>query len=300
MSAESRILQPDLVEQLSNLQLHANLVVEGLLAGLHSSPLHGSSIEFSEHKEYSPGEDLRHLDWKVYGRADRYVVKKYEDETNLKAIFLLDGSASMGYRAFKGERPSKLELGRVLAAALALVMLRQQDSPGLVTCQDGRIARDVPPRASKTHWQEFLQSLVLLQPEGGSDLLAPLDTLLERQRGRIMLFLISDLLDVPQALFAKLKQFRARKHDVTLFHVLDPDERDFPFDRMMQFEDMETEGMVIADPDGIREEYLRAVEEWLTNVRLQAMDGGMDYQSVLTDEDPASVLMAYLKRRERR
>lgn len=294
MPAQHDILDPDLLDKIGNLKIRARSVVDGVLTGLHKSPHHGSSIEFAEHKEYSPGDEVRHIDWKAFARFDRYYVKKFEDETNLRCFLLVDGSNSMGYGE---ERRNKLDYARVLAAAFAYILLRQQDSPGLVTFRE-TVERYVPPRATGGHYQEILEALAALESEGRTDLVLSIEKAAELLSGRNMVVLFSDFFDPREEVLKLLARLRARKNEVVLFHVLHRDETELPFDSLAQFEDMEDDIEVLADPDAIRREYRRVIGDFIDGLRLGCLQHGIDYQLAMTDEAPEKALLAFLKSRE--
>ncbi len=293
MPAAPTILPPDLLTRIGNLKVHARTVVDGVLTGLHKSPHHGSSIEFAEHKEYAPGDDIRHIDWKAYARFDRYYVKKFEDETNLRCHLVVDASRSMDYG--EGDK-NKLAHARVLAAAFAYLLLRQQDSPGLSLFRE-RIESYIPPRGTLTHYQELLESLVRMEGGGKTDLSASLENLAEILRGRNLVLIFSDFFDPERDIFQLLARLRVRKNDVALFQILHGDEIDFPFDFLGQFEDPESGGSVLADPDAIREEYRRVFNAFTDGLRRSCLEHGIEYQLARTDEPPEKAMLAFLKRR---
>jgi uncharacterized protein (DUF58 family) len=291
----ARLPDPELIAKIGNLKVRARQVVDGVLTGLHKSPQHGSSIEFAEHKEYSPGDDIRHMDWKAFARFDRYYIKKFEDETNLRGFLLLDGSKSMGYG--EGDR-NKLGYARLLSATLAYLLLRQQDSAGLVTFRE-RTETYIPPRATSTHLQELLESLVRLEPDGKTDIVASLEQTAEFLRGRNVVMIFSDFFDHRAETLKLLARLRARKQEIILFHILHRDEIDLPFDMLTEFVDMENEQeLVLADPDAIRTEYRRVFGEFMETMRSGSLQHGIHYQLAITDQPPESVLLSYLNRQE--
>lgn len=224
---ERKFLDPLVVSKLSNLELRARLVVEGFIAGLHKSPYKGFSVEFAEHRQYMPGDPIKNIDWKVYARRDRIYVKEFEEETNLRVYLLVDSSASMGYSS--ATRVSKLNYSCSLAAALSYLMLRQQDSVGLLTFTS-QIKTYIPPRSSKSHLRVILTELNKLSAGETTNVSKSLELLARRIRRRGLIILFSDLMDNQQAVLTGLKHFRHRKHEVIVFHVLDESEIDFPFD----------------------------------------------------------------------
>lgn len=292
----ANLLDPKLLARLGNTQLRARAVVEGILSGLHRSPHRGQSIEFAEHKEYTPGDELRHIDWKALGKFDRYYVKQFEQETNLRAFFLVDASGSMAFRG--GSALSKLEYAAVLAAALAYLLVRQQDAVGLVVSR-GSEQRYLPPRAAMGHFPAILHHLENLQGEGPTDLAAAADWVAEKARRRSAIFVLSDLLDFsPQAL-SRLADLRRMKNEVTVFHLLDPHELDFPFEDSIRFVGMEGEPDIEVDPRAIRDSYLEEIRALCDSARAACIDADVDYELVRTDTAFDRLILRFLSRRER-
>ncbi len=292
------LLDPETLAKLATLELRARAIAEGVLTGLHKSPQHGQSVEFAEHKEYAPGDDVRRIDWKAYGKFDKYYVKRFEQETNLRAWLVVDGSGSMGYRG-KPERLSKLDYASALAAALAYVLVRQRDAAGLVVVND-RVVRTVPPRASATHLARIVGGLEGLLPAGPTRLAAAVDHVLENAPRRSSVIVLSDLFDVEEKVARRLAQLRKRKHEVTIFHVLDPDELSFPFDEPTLFLSMEDGREVEANGRDVRKGYLEVMERWLAEVRRSAAEADLEHVLCVTDRPPEEVLVPFLARRERR
>src|SRR5579871_2276661 len=259
------LLDPAALAKLQNLELRARTVVEGALAGLHRSPHHGASVEFAEHKEYSAGDEIKHIDWKAYGKFDKYYVKRFEEETELRAWLLVDVSASMAYRGQAGV--AKIDYARVLAAALAYLLLRQQDQVGMIAFGE-KLRGYLPPRARGGHLSDLLLALEALAPSGKTDLPRGLQYVSEVAQRRALVIVISDLL----ATFAPegrnqtrplLRGLRARKHDVVVFHVLDHDELTLPFEGTTMFESMEDDRRLLAEPADVRRAYLAEVERFV-------------------------------------
>jgi len=295
-AAESRrFLDPEVVARLARMDIKARLVVEGFVAGLHKSPYRGFSVEFAEHRQYMPGDPLRHVDWKVYAKSDKYYVKEYEEETNLRSYLLLDASASMGY----GSRGvSKFLYAAQLAASLAYLMLKQRDSVGLVLFDDG-LRRYLAPRAAPTHLHEILQELERAEASSGTDVGTSLRKLTERIHRRGLVILLSDLLDDPEQVLTALRYFRHKKHEVVVFHVLDPMEVRFGFDREARFEDLESEDHVIVQPWRIQREYEREVDAWRDHYRKVCSENRIDYNFVETTTPYDVSLFAYLNKRSK-
>jgi uncharacterized protein (DUF58 family) len=286
----SQYLDPVSLARLSNLELRARSVVEGALSGLHRSPHHGSSVEFAEHKEYSAGDEIKHIDWKAYGKFDKYYVKRFEEETELRAYLLLDCSASMGYR---GSGVSKLEYARVLAASLAYLLLKQQDQVGMVAFGE-RLRGYLPPRARSGHLNDLLTALDGVQAEGRTDLPRALAYLSEVVQRRAMVVLFSDLLGTDDEVRHLLRGLRARKHDVVVFHLLDKDELTLPFEGTTIFESMEDEQKLVADPGDVRKAYLAELAKFIDGYRSALREGDVEYHLVDTSEAPAEVLLRFL------
>ncbi len=291
-----QLLDPATLARLGNLRLRVRAIAEGILTGLHKSPHHGQSVEFAEHKEYSPGDEIRHIDWKAYGKFDRYYVKRFEHETNLRAYLVVDASGSMGYRG-QPERLSKLETASALAATLAFLLFRQQDAAGLVLVK-GSVAGAVPPRASASHLGPIVEALEGARPEGETRLGAAVDWIVEHAPRRSSVIVFSDLFDKEEKILRKLAQLGRRKHDVTLFHVLDPAELEFPFDDPTLFLSMEDARQVEAHGRDVRKGYLEVLSRWLAEVRRTAAEADIDYTLCRTDRPADEVLLPFLARRE--
>ncbi len=288
------LLDPKALAKLSTVKLRARAVVEGVLSGLHKSPHQGQSVEFAEHKEYAPGDEIRHIDWKAYGKFDKYYVKRFEHETNLRAYLAVDASASMNYRS--GDL-SKLDVACMLAAALAYLLVRQQDAVGLVVLKASG-ATYVPPRSSAGHLQAILQALEGLRGEGPTRLSDAADLLSEKAQRRSAVVLLSDLFDEDPGALSRLLQLRLRKNDVSIFHVLDPAELEFPFEDNTLFLSMEDERSQQANPREIRESYLEELQGFLDGARRRCFELDCDYEPVRTDEPMDRALLRYLGRRE--
>ena len=277
--------------------VRARGAVDGVLTGLHRSPHHGSSVEFAEHKEYAPGDEIRHLDWKVYGKSDKYYVKRFEHETNLQAMLLVDASSSMLYRS-PGAPTSKWEYAISLAATLAYLLLRQQDSVGL-TIADEVVREYVPPRSRSTHLMHLCELLVTAEPKKGTEtsLLVAANQLSEVLTRRGLVFVISDFLDTDTRFFHVLRQLETRRHHVHLFHVLDPWELTFPFDEMTLFRSLETGKPLLAEPRVMREAYLKEIRRFVSELRRSSFESGMEYRLMQTDVELETALTSFLAAR---
>jgi uncharacterized protein (DUF58 family) len=292
---ERQFLDPAVVARLSNLELKARTVVEGFLSGLHRSPFKGFSVEFAEYRQYIPGDDLSTIDWKVYARSDRHYVKKFEEETNLNCHVMLDISGSMAYGS---HGITKYEYAQCLAASLAYLMNRQRDAVGLAAFDD-RIVTMLPASARPGHLSAMLVTLDRLQLGAETNVSKPLHQLADSLSKRGIVVLISDLLDDPERVIRGLKHFRFRGTDVIVFHVLDPDELAFPFERATRFEDMETRDEVMAVPVVVRDHYLKAIGGLIERYKQELGAAGIDYQLLTTDQPLELALLAYLSTRGR-
>jgi uncharacterized protein (DUF58 family) len=290
-----QFLDPSVVARLGTLELKARTIVEGFLTGLHRSPFKGFSVEFAEYRQYIPGDDLSTIDWKVYARSDRHYVKKFEEETNLDCHVMLDVSASMDY----GSRGmTKYEYGQCVAASLGYLMNRQRDRVGL-TAFDDRIVAMLPPSARSGHLRTLLITLDRLEIGNRTNFAKPLHQLAESLTKRGMVVVISDLLDDPERVIRGLKHFRFRGIDVIVFHVLDPDETEFPFQRATRFEDPETSEEVMAVPVIVRQAYLDSIGALIERYKRELGATGIDYHLLSTAQPLELALMAYLSTRER-
>jgi len=290
-----KYLDPATVSKLASIELKARMVVEGFIVGLHRSPYHGFSVEFAEHRQYMPGDDFKHIDWKVYGKSDRFYIKQFEEETNLKAYILLDASNSMGY---KSDGISKLEYGSYLAASLAYLMLRQQDAPGLLI-YDEKIRAYIPPKGARSHITPILAQLNNTQASNQTDAAVAFHELAERVKRRGLIIVISDLLDDPEKLLLGLKHFRHRQHEVIVFQVMDPLERSFAFGAEARFKDMETGRELMTDPWQVRKEYMRRLEEYTDRIRKVCRDSQIDYHLLDTSVQFDKALFGYLSKRSK-
>lgn len=283
-------LDPVSLARMKNLELRARSVVEGALSGMHRSPHHGSSVEFAEHKEYSAGDEIKHIDWKAYGKFDKYYVKRFEEETELRAYLVIDCSASMGYR---GGGVSKLDYARMLAASLAYLLLKQQDQVGMVAFAE-RLRGYLPPRSRSGHLNDLLTALDGIEAEGRTDLPRALAYLSEVLQRRALVVLFSDLLGGGAEVRHLLRGLRARKHDVVVFQLLDNDELTLPFEGMTIFESMEDDAKLLADPGDVRKAYLAELGKLIDGYRTALREGDVEYHLVDTSTAPADVLVRFL------
>ncbi len=286
-------LDPQVLAKIDNLELVAKFIVEGFMLGLHRSPYHGFSVEFSSYRKYSPGDELKFVDWRVWGRTDKFYVKQFEETTNLNCYLALDASGSM---AMEEDGVSKLRYAKFIAAGLAYLMLKQGDAAGLAVFQQERFDL-TPPSSRLNHLYTLLHRLAVAQPEGRTQLGRHLEILAQHVRGRSLIVLVSDLL-VPRSEFAEaVRYFRYRGHEVIVFHVLTPAERTFPFVKQTHFIDLEDGRSVTTEPGMIRSEYLRMLNEHIDALRDVCVEEECDFLSLSTTDELGPTLMTYLARR---
>ncbi len=285
------------LSKLGQLEVLATRILEGFLSGRHASPYKGSSVEFAEHRNYSPGDEVRLIDWRVYGRSDRYYIKQFEQETNLQCWLVLDASGSMG---FGSNGMTKLRYAQIVTAALAMMLLRQQDAAGLV-CADAGIRQYIPPRAQPDHLRVLLEGLSGMQPGGKTALAAVLHELARRIRRRGLVVVLSDCFDDVDPLCRAMHHLHARGNELLLFHVLAPEEVTFAVDRWSRFECLEgTEHPLELDPAAVREGYLAEFSRFVQTLRHGCGEVGCDYVQLLTSTPPGSALAHYLAARTAR
>jgi uncharacterized protein (DUF58 family) len=290
---------PTELRKYGGLTLLARQVVEGFLTGVHRSPFKGFSVEFAEHRQYTPGDEIRHIDWRAFGKTDRYYVKEYEEETNLKAYLLVDASGSMDYRGSR-KALSKFEYSQHVAASLAYLMLHQMDAVGLITL-DTKIRGLVPPRANPKHLLRVLTTLEKTTP-GGETAMAPLwhELAGHHLKRRGMVFILSDFFDQLDPLMKALQHLRHRNHEVVLLQVLAPEELEFPFKRLTQFRNLETRDQkVLVDTRRLRDDYLANFQRFRDELKERAGRLHVDYHLLRTDQPVDRALGIYLSRRQR-
>jgi uncharacterized protein (DUF58 family) len=293
MAQDLSYLDPKVLASISNLELRAKTAVEGFLAGLHRSPHRGFSVEFSEYRRYNPGDDIRHVDWKVFARSGEYFIKQYEDETNVRCHILLDCSASMGYGS---DTLSKLEYGRTLASALSYFMFGQRDAVGLTTF-DHKVRDYLPARYRQGHLMQILLTLANLQHGEGTDLARPISDLAIGLNRKGLAIVISDLFDDEAAIVKGLQHLRFKGNDVIVFHIMDNAELTFPFERIAEFEDAENHEILAVAPPAIRKAYLQEVDKFCRFYRQKCRAGGIDYCLLNTAEPLDIALSSYLSKR---
>ncbi len=297
MSSTEKYLKPEVIQSVSRLDLRARFIVEGFLSGLHASPYHGFSVEFSEHRRYTQGDDPKDIDWLVYAKTDRYYIKKYQAETNITGYLLMDLSASMAYTY--RQQLTKFDYSVCLAAALGYLMVHQQDPVGLVTF-DEKIRNSLPARSRRSQLGNILALLAKAQPVGPTEIAKNLQQIAAMIKHRSLIMLFSDLLAEPESVLESLNMLRYQGHDIILFHVLDEAEANFPFQGMVDFKDPETGESVVIDADGIRGDYLETLKELRDRYRQECLRLGVDYVSLDTSMQFGNALLEYLSQRKAR
>jgi uncharacterized protein (DUF58 family) len=295
-TTSKRSLQPEVISRIGRLEIRARHIVEGLLSGLHRSPYFGQSVEFLQHRQYAPGDDLRRVDWKVWAKQDRLYVKQYEEDTNLRCCLLVDVSESMAYGS---GALTKCDYAITAAAALAYLLLRQQDAVGCAVF-DERIRHAIPLRTSTSHLTTIVRALEPRQPQAKTRLYDVLARVAETYPRRGMMILISDLLVEPADVHRGLRLLRQLGHDVLVLHVLDDDELDFPFSRPARFEGLESDDQLTCNPRALREGYLKALDQFLANLRHGCARDNVDYALIRTSMPLDAALTAFLRHRPRR
>jgi len=286
-------LQPEQISRISRLEVRAREIVEGFLSGLHRSPYYGQSVEFVQHREYVPGDDFRRIDWKAWSKTDKYYIKQYEEDTNLRTLLLVDVSESMNYGS---GAMTKYDYACTVAAALSYLLLRQSDAVALTTF-DNAIRSRVPPRSRQSHLHAIVDALQTQKPASKTGFDRLLAQVAEEQSLKGMVVLISDLFVDPQVLDKGLSLLRHRGHDVMVFHILDDEELDFGFAGTTKFEGLEEAGDVVCDPRALREGYLSALNHFLETIRRNCARRLIDYQTIRTSEHLDAALAHYLNRR---
>jgi uncharacterized protein (DUF58 family) len=284
------------IARLSRLNLGARLPMVGGVTGIHKSATRGSSVEFAEYRKYVPGDDIRHVDWRVYARSDRFYMKEFEADTNLRCYIVIDCSASMG---FAGEHGSKFDYARRMAATLAYLLIHQGDAVGMLAFSD-RVVHDIPPRRSPSHLKSMLDTLAVTTPDSKTEIIDTIHNLAERIPRRAMVIILSDFLTEIAPLLDCFQHMRFRKHDLAVFHLLDRQELDFKFDRPIRFVDMESPFSMVTDPAMIAAGYRRELDRYLSDLKRGCREFCVDYQSIVTDGDYETTLAAFLLQRMRK
>lgn len=289
-------LNPSFLSKLNSLELRARLVVEGFMVGLHKSPYHGFSVEFSQHRPYMQGDSLNDVDWKVFGKTEKYFIKQYEEETNLKSFILLDTSRSMEFKS-AGEM-SKLDYAKTLVAALSYLMVKQQDAAGLSLYSD-KIDKYFPPKSSRSYLQEIYKSLSDAKASSKTNTAASLNSIAEKITRRGLVIIVSDLFDEISKVLTSLKHFRYKKNEVIVFQILDPAERSFSFGRDAVFKDLETGEEITTQPYQIQKAYKEAMNEFILKIKSECLNSGIEYNLIDTSMPFDKALLNYIQKRSR-
>lgn len=291
--ASKKSLLPEVVRRIGRLEIRARYIVEGLLSGMHRSPYYGQSVEFREHREYTTGDDLRHIDWKVWGKQDRLYVKRYEEDTNLRCTLVLDGSASMN---FGSADMTKHDYAATAAAAFAYLLLKQGDSVGCVVF-DEQIRSEVPLRTQRNHLTRIARALEAVEPRDKTNIDKVLEHVAKANPRRGMIVVISDLLCDADQLLSGLATLRRIGHDVVVLHVMDDQELDFSFRGPVRFEGMEIDDVIDCNPRALRKGYMEALETFLVRIRKSCAANAVDYSLIRTSEALDAAIMSIITRR---
>jgi uncharacterized protein (DUF58 family) len=291
-----KYLLPSVISKINSFELKARLIVEGFMVGLHKSPYHGFSVEFSEHRPYLQGDNIKDIDWKVFGKTERYFIKQYEEETNLRSYILLDSSASMNYKS-EGNI-SKFEYASTLAAALCYLMIKQQDAAGLTLYSD-KIIRNYPPKVSRAYLNEMLKGLASENASSKTKTAECLNSIADKIKRRGLVVIISDLFDDTSSVISALKHFRYQKNEVIVFQVLDPVERNFSFGRDAIFHDLETDEEMTTQPYQIQKAYREAFDEFINKIKAECLNSNIEYNLIDTSVPFDKALFSYIQKRSR-
>ena len=290
---KNQYLSEEFIAKIDKFKLRARLIVEGFIIGLHKSPYHGFSVEFSDHRQYNPGDSIKDVDWKVYGKTNRYYIRRYEEETNLKSYILMDHSKSMGYRS---GTISKLEYAKSLASSLSYLMINQQDASGLLSFTD-KITSYIPPRSVKSYLNILLSEIYNLQAEDKTRTTDVLHNLAERINKRGLIILISDLIDEPDEILAGLQHFRHKKNEVIVFHIQDKQEYQFDFQSETEFIDSETGEKLTVNPWLIKKDYLEEYNKNIAYLKKRCFEARIEYNPITTETPYDQILLQYLLKR---
>ena len=295
MGSSKKYLNPAVLSSIDNMALRAKLVVEGYLVGKHKSPYHGFSVEFAEHRTYGQGDEIKHIDWKLYGKTDRHYVKRFEEETNLRSYILLDTSKSMNYES---KNITKLKYGESLAAGLTHLMIKQKDAVGLILF-DNAIRKYISPKTSKSHKNIIFNSLSKCKAGENTNIQLILDSMAERIKKSGLVILISDLLDDPKNVMKGLNHFRHNKQEVIVFHLLDKQEFNFTFNERTKFSDMETGETITTDPWHIQSSYQDKIKLFINKFKRECGNQKIDYVPIFTDQNFDLALSEYIRKRHK-
>lgn len=289
-------LDPSIIPRISNLELRARLVVEGFMVGLHKSPYHGFSVEFSEHRPYMQGDDLKNIDWRVFGKTEKYFIKQFEEETNLKAYIILDCSKSMSYSSIKDY--SKLEYAKTLAASLSYLLIRQQDAVGLITYSNS-IKKFLQPKASRSYLHQILIELSQTTASDKTNTSESLSQVAEKIKRRGLVIIISDFFDDIEKTIRAIKHFSYMKNEVIVFQILDPMERTFGFGRDAVFVDLETTEEMTTQPYQIQKAYKQAMEQFTSEIKHECLNSNFDYTLIDTSTPFDKALFSFIQKRKK-
>tara|TARA_A100001011_G_scaffold317752_1_gene337214 strand:+ start:2824 stop:3714 length:891 start_codon:yes stop_codon:yes gene_type:complete len=292
---KNQYLSSEIISKLDNLHIIAKKVVEGFIVGLHKSPYHGFSVEFSDHRSYGPGDEVRHIDWKLWGKTNRFFVKRYEEETNLKAHIMIDQSGSMKYSSHS---INKLEYSKMLAASLSYMLIKNQDSVGLYMFGDA-IKKIISPRSTQSHLNTLISQMEQMRTSTKTNISKSIHQCAEKIHKKGLVILISDLMDDPKDVLMGLKHFLYKGHEVIIFHVLDPQEIDFNFKERIRFKDFESSNEILTDPRQLKRTYQKKFNEFIDFYKRHCGQNKIDYVSIRTDESLENALSDYLLKRKK-
>ena len=292
---KNQYLSNESISKLDNLQIKAKKVVEGFIVGLHKSPYHGFSVEFSDHRSYGPGDEIRHIDWKLWGKTDRFFVKRYEEETNLKAHIIIDQSGSMGYSSHD---INKLEYAKILAASFSYMLIKNQDAVGLYMF-DSKIKKIISPRSTKGHLNLLLSQMEKIQANNETNIAQALHECAEKTHKKGLVILISDLMDDQEKILMGLKHFLYKGHEVIVFHILDPKEITFDFKERIRFRDLESKAEIITDPRLLKKSYQKNFKTFMDFYKKNCGKHRIDYIPISTDQPLDTALTEYLVKRKK-
>lgn len=291
-----KYLDPSVISKLKSLELKARTIVDGFIVGLHRSPYHGFSVEFSEHRPYMQGDPIKNIDWKVFAKREKYFIKQFEEETNLICNIFLDISKSMQFK--HSATVSKIDYGITLAAALSYILINQQDSVGLTTFSD-KIYDYFPPKSNRVYLKTLLTGLNKIKPKGSTKTASCLDSVAEKIKKRGLTIIISDFFDDLSSVMKALKRIHYKKNEIIVFQLLDPIEKSFGFDRDSIFVDLETEEQMTTQPHQIKRAYQEAMNDYLTKFKNECLNYGIEYNIIETDQPFDKALVSYFAKRER-
>lgn len=291
-----KFLNPQIISKLNSLELRARLVVEGFIVGLHRSPYHGFSVEFTEHRPYMQGDSPKDIDWKVFGKTEKYFIKQYEEETNLRAYVLLDTSRSMNYASAGNVR--KIDYASTLVAALSYLMVEQQDAVGLAL-YDEKINKFLPPKSTKTYLLEIFRTLTSINPSNQTRTASSLNSLAEKIKRRGLVIIVSDLFDDLNSVLKSLKHFRYKNNEVIVFQIMDPLERSFAFGKDAIFKDLETLDEITTQPYQIQRAYKESVEQFIYTIKKECLNSNIEYNLIETSTPFDKALFSYIQKRSR-